>query len=54
MWEDQAIAPAFAIPAVCECGMRMRNAEYVAFAAGGNTSVKDPVGDQLAVYALPE
>jgi quinoprotein glucose dehydrogenase len=28
--------------------------QYVAFVAGGNSILKPAVGDQLAVYALPE
>ncbi|WP_422073002.1 pyrroloquinoline quinone-dependent dehydrogenase [Tranquillimonas rosea] len=50
LWEDQAMAPAVANPAVYEYEGR----QYVAFVAGGNTILKDQVGDQVAVYALPE
>ena len=50
LWADQAMAPAVANPAVYEYEGR----EYVAFVAGGNTILKDQVGDQVAVYALPE
>jgi quinoprotein glucose dehydrogenase len=50
LWEDNVEAPAVANPAVYEYEGR----EYVAFVAGGNTIIKDQVGDQLAVYALPE
>ncbi|WP_253272870.1 pyrroloquinoline quinone-dependent dehydrogenase [Halomonas sp. PR-M31] len=50
LWEDQAEAPAVANPAVYEYEGR----QYVAFVAGGNTIMKDQVGDQLAVYALPQ
>ncbi|MGO2147653.1 pyrroloquinoline quinone-dependent dehydrogenase [Halomonas sp.] len=50
LWSDQAEAPAVANPAVYEYEGR----QYVAFVAGGNTIVKDQVGDQLVVYALPE
>ena len=50
LWEDQAMAPAVANPAVYEYQGR----EYVAFAVGGNSILKDQVGDQVAVYALPE
>lgn len=49
LWSDQAMAPAVANPAVYEYQGR----EYVAFVAGGNTILKDQVGDQVAVYALP-
>ncbi|MCK0715190.1 pyrroloquinoline quinone-dependent dehydrogenase [Chromohalobacter sarecensis] len=50
LWEDQAEAPAVANPAVYEYEGR----EYVAFIAGGNSILKDQVGDQVVVYALPE
>ncbi len=50
LWEDQAEAPAVANPAVYEYEGR----EYVAFVAGGNSILKDQVGDQVVVYALPE
>ncbi|UUP18225.1 Quinoprotein glucose dehydrogenase [Nitratireductor thuwali] len=50
LWSDQVEAPAVANPAVYEYQGR----QYVAFAAGGNPILKDQVGDQLAVYALPE
>ncbi|OLO13239.1 pyrroloquinoline quinone-dependent dehydrogenase [Chromohalobacter japonicus] len=50
LWEDQAEAPAVANPAVYEYDGR----EYVAFVAGGNSILKDQVGDQVVVYALPE
>ncbi|WP_280570893.1 pyrroloquinoline quinone-dependent dehydrogenase [Chromohalobacter sp. 296-RDG] len=50
LWEDQAEAPGVANPAVYEYEGR----EYVAFVAGGNSIVKDQVGDQVVVYALPE
>ena len=50
LWEDVVMAPSVAIPAVYEHQGR----QYVAFVAGGNTILKPDVGDQLAVYALPE
>lgn len=50
LWEDIVEAPAVSIPAVYEYEGR----QYVAFVAGGNTILKDQVGDQIAVYALPE
>ncbi|WP_148254292.1 pyrroloquinoline quinone-dependent dehydrogenase [Aidingimonas lacisalsi] len=50
LWEDQAEAPAVSNPAVYEYEGR----EYVAFIAGGNSILKDQVGDQVVVYALPE
>ncbi|MGN6384038.1 MAG: pyrroloquinoline quinone-dependent dehydrogenase [Dyella sp.] len=49
LWSDQAQAPAVANPAVYE----YKGREYVAFVAGGNTILKDQVGDQIVVYALP-
>ncbi|MDI5891803.1 pyrroloquinoline quinone-dependent dehydrogenase [Halomonas rhizosphaerae] len=50
LWEDQVEAPSVSNPAVYEYNGR----QYVAFIAGGNTILKDEVGDQLVVYALPE
>ncbi|ETX28999.1 glucose dehydrogenase [Roseivivax isoporae LMG 25204] len=50
LWEDTVMAPAVANPAVYEHEGR----QYVAFVAGGNTIIKDQLGDQVAVYALPE
>ncbi|MBE3639802.1 pyrroloquinoline quinone-dependent dehydrogenase [Mangrovicoccus algicola] len=50
LWSDNVEAPAVSIPAVYEYQGR----EYVAFASGGNTILKNQVGDQVAVYALPE
>ncbi|MBS62050.1 pyrroloquinoline quinone-dependent dehydrogenase [Salinisphaera sp.] len=49
LWSDQAQAPAVANPSVYEYQGR----QYVAFVAGGNTILKDQVGDQVVVYALP-
>ena len=49
LWSDQAMAPAVANPAVYEYEGR----EYVAFVAGGNSILKDQVGDQVVAYALP-
>lgn len=49
LWSDLVQAPVVANPAVYE----HKGREYVAFVAGGNPIVKDQVGDQLAVYALP-
>ncbi|CDM24712.1 Glucose dehydrogenase, PQQ-dependent [Castellaniella defragrans 65Phen] len=48
LWSDQAQAPVVANPAVYSYHGR----EYVAFVAGGNSIIKDQVGDQLVVYAL--
>lgn len=50
LWSDQAEAPAVANPSV----YAYKGREYVAFVAGGNTILKDQVGDQVVVYALPE
>jgi len=49
LWSDQAQAPVVANPAV----YAYKGREYVAFVAGGNSIIKDQVGDQLVVYALP-
>jgi hypothetical protein len=45
-----AEAPAVANPSVYE----YKGRQYVAFVAGGNTILKDQVGDPVVVYALPE
>ncbi|MDI1253662.1 hypothetical protein [Thermomonas sp.] len=50
LWSDQTQAPAVANPSVYE----YKGREYVAFVAGGNTILKDQVGDQIVVYALPK
>ncbi|MFC0267192.1 pyrroloquinoline quinone-dependent dehydrogenase [Kushneria aurantia] len=50
LWESQTEAPVVANPAVYEYQGR----EYVVFIAGGNTILKDQVGDQIVAYALPE
>ncbi|MGZ8206410.1 pyrroloquinoline quinone-dependent dehydrogenase [Enterobacter hormaechei subsp. xiangfangensis] len=50
LWSDQAEAPAVANPSVYE----YKGRQYVAFVAGGNTILKDQVGDQVVVYALLE
>ena len=50
LWSDQAEAPAVANPSVYE----YKGRQYVAFVAGGNTILKDQVGEQVVVYALPE
>ncbi|RCV92264.1 pyrroloquinoline quinone-dependent dehydrogenase [Vreelandella rituensis] len=50
LWSDQVEAPSVSNPAVYEYNGR----QYVAFVAGGNTILKDQVGDQIAVYALPD
>lgn len=50
LWSDQAQAPVVANPAVYQ----YKGREYVAFVAGGNTIIKDQVGDQIVVYALPQ
>ncbi|WP_368649533.1 pyrroloquinoline quinone-dependent dehydrogenase [Castellaniella ginsengisoli] len=49
LWSDQAQAPVVANPAVYS----YKGREYVAFVAGGNSIIKEQVGDQLVVYALP-
>jgi quinoprotein glucose dehydrogenase len=49
LWSDLVQAPVVANPAVYE----YKGRQYVAFVAGGNPIIKDQVGDQLAVYALP-
>ncbi|MDY8108946.1 pyrroloquinoline quinone-dependent dehydrogenase [Fulvimarina sp. 2208YS6-2-32] len=49
LWSDIVEAPSVSNPAVYEHEGR----EYVAFVAGGNSILKDQVGDQVAVYALP-
>lgn len=49
LWSDIVEAPAVSNPAVYE----YKGREYVAFIAGGNTILKDQVGDQVVVYALP-
>lgn len=50
LWSDQVEAPSVSNPAVYEYNGR----EYVAFIGGGNTILKQQVGDQVVVYALPE
>lgn len=50
LWEDTVMAPSVSNPAVFE----HEGKQYVAFTAGGNSIIKDQVGDQLAVYALPD
>ncbi|QSW37272.1 pyrroloquinoline quinone-dependent dehydrogenase [Leclercia pneumoniae] len=50
LWSDQVEAPAVANPSVYE----YKGRQYVAFVAGGNTILKDQVGDQVVVYALPD
>ncbi|MBS3666980.1 pyrroloquinoline quinone-dependent dehydrogenase [Vreelandella boliviensis] len=50
LWSDQTEAPSVSNPAVYEYNGR----QYVAFVSGGNSILKDQVGDQVAVYALPE
>ncbi len=50
LWSDQVEAPAVANPSVYE----YKGRQYVAFVAGGNTILKDQVGDQVVVYALPQ
>ncbi|WP_346798975.1 pyrroloquinoline quinone-dependent dehydrogenase [Halomonas sp. Bachu 37] len=50
LWSDQLEAPSVSNPAVYEHNGR----QYVAFVSGGNTILKNQVGDQVAVYALPE
>ena len=50
LWSDQMEAPVVANPAVYEYDGR----QYVAFVSGGNSILKPAVGDQVAVYALPD
>ena len=50
LWSDQMQAPVVANPAVYE----YKGKEYVAFVSGGNSILKPTVGDQVAVYALPD
>ena len=50
LWSDIVMAPAVANPAVYE----YKGKQYVAFVAGGNSIMKDQVGDQVVVYALPK
>ena len=50
LWSDVVEAPSVSNPAVYEHEGR----QYVAFVAGGNSILKNQVGDQVAVYALPE
>jgi len=50
LWSDLVAAPVVSNPAVYE----YKGREYVAFTAGGNPILKKQVGDQLAVYALPQ
>ena len=50
LWSDQVEAPSVSNPAVYEYEGR----QYVAFIGGGNTILKQQVGDQIAVYALPQ
>ena len=49
LWSEILEAPVVAIPAVFE----HEGTQYVAFVAGGNTIIKDQVGDQIAVFKLP-
>ena len=50
LWSDQMQAPVVANPAVYE----YKGKQYVAFVSGGNSILKPAVGDQVAVYALPD
>lgn len=50
LWSDLVEAPVVANPAIYE----HEGKQYVAFIAGGNSIIKDQVGDHLAVYALPD
>jgi len=50
LWSDIVMAPAVANPAIYE----YKGRQYVAFVAGGNSILKDQVGDQVVVYALPK
>lgn len=50
LWSDVVEAPSVANPAVYVHEGR----QYVAFVAGGNTILRPEVGDQIAVYALPD
>lgn len=50
LWSDNVQAPAVSNPAVYQYQGR----EYVAFTAGGNSILKNQVGDEVVVYALPK
>jgi quinoprotein glucose dehydrogenase len=50
LWRDVVEAPAVANPTVYQYQGR----EYVVFVAGGNSILKEQVGDQVAAYALPK
>ncbi len=50
LWSDIVQAPSVSTPAVYE----YKGREYVAFVGGGNPILKPQVGDQVAVYALPQ
>ncbi|WP_349295079.1 pyrroloquinoline quinone-dependent dehydrogenase (plasmid) [Thioclava sp. 'Guangxiensis'] len=50
LWSSQLQAPVVANPAIYEYQGR----QYVAFISGGNSILKPAVGDQIAVYALPQ
>ncbi|MEI2804659.1 MAG: pyrroloquinoline quinone-dependent dehydrogenase [Albidovulum sp.] len=49
LWQAQVQAPAVAMPAV----YTYQGREYVVFVAGGNSILKEQVGDQVVAYALP-
>ncbi|MGU3575561.1 pyrroloquinoline quinone-dependent dehydrogenase [Brucellaceae bacterium C25G] len=49
LWSDIVMAPAVANPGVFE----HKGKQYVAFVAGGNSILKNQIGDQIAVYRLP-
>ncbi|MEX0695692.1 MAG: pyrroloquinoline quinone-dependent dehydrogenase [Rhodospirillales bacterium] len=48
LWSDLVEAPVVANPAVYEHD----GTQFVAFIAGGNSIIKDQVGDQVAVYSI--
>ena len=50
LWSSLVQAPAVANPAVYE----YKGRQYVAFVAGGNSILKNQVGDQVVAYALPQ
>lgn len=50
LWSDQTEAPVVANPAI----YKYQGREYVVFVSGGNTIIKNEVGDQIVAYALPK
>jgi quinoprotein glucose dehydrogenase len=50
LWQQQVQAPTVAMPAI----YTYKGRQYVVFASGGNSILKNQVGDQIAAFALPE